>query len=904
MVILGVLIAVPFFLEAKIGDLIKNTVNKNINATLDFSEVNLSLLRSFPKVELRIQDLVLLTKGSFAGDTLLRSESIALEMGIKELLKNAEEPIVINSLILNGAVLKLKTDKQQNANYQIAKKEESNTKDKSDSGGFALGLEFFQLTDAAITYEDLSAGILLELKDLEHLGKGDLSMQISELETQTSGLLSFVLDSTNYLDNTPVILDARIGIDLKTETFSFLKNEGFINKLPLVFEGYVRNFEEKQEVDIKFKTPSSGFDNFLAVIPEAYARNIEDVKTTGIFNVEGEISGIMDDEHIPEFNIRIDARDASIKYPDLPKAIKNINMDMSITNTSGLAEDTFIEIDKASFAIENDRFEFSSRLTELMGNTKVKSHVVCNLDLANVSSAYPMPGAKDLKGLLDADINTSFDMESIEKKRYKNTVLDGYLKVNGLRYNSDILSGPLTIHTARMEFAPSRVILDDMNGQLGKTDFNIDGTIQNLLGFLFNDENITGSFRMISDTFDLGDFMTAESEVQTENKEAASGAEGAERKAEKIQIPAFLDCTIDARAGSVVYDNLILRNAKGQLRIMDQKAQLSNFESSLFDGSLNLNGFTNTKGETSDFQMQLGMTNLNLGNTFKSLELFRVLAPMAASLEGKLNSAINISGQLNDDFTPDLNTITGSVNAELLAMKLNPENSKIINALNSQLNFIEADKFDLKALKTVLSFKDGTVNVKPFTINYGDISIAVDGGHSFDKKLNYNLSIEVPRKYLGKEINSLIAQIDEKELQNLTLPVKANVGGFYDAPEINTDLSAGLKDLTSRLLAVQKQKLINKGTEKAGELLRGILSGDVDKTDSAGMVNKENAKINEVLGGIVAGQTEKKDSSNIKSDSTAKEDPVTKAAKGILGGILGGKKKNTNEPKAVKDTIN
>ena len=86
LLVLGVLIAVPFFLEAKIGDLIKNNVNKNINATLDFSEVNLSLLRSFPQAELRIQNLYLLTKGSYEGDTLFKSKSISLEMGIKELL--------------------------------------------------------------------------------------------------------------------------------------------------------------------------------------------------------------------------------------------------------------------------------------------------------------------------------------------------------------------------------------------------------------------------------------------------------------------------------------------------------------------------------------------------------------------------------------------------------------------------------------------------------------------------------------------------------------------------------------------------------------------------------------------------------------------------------------------------
>jgi hypothetical protein len=904
LIVFGVLIAAPFFLEAKIGDLIKNNVNKNINATLDFSEVDLSLLSSFPKAELQLHDLALLTKGSFKGDTLFKAKSIALEMGIKELLKGADEPILINSLILDKAVLKLKTDKQQNANYDISKEEKPKSKNESDASSFNLGLEFFQLKDSEIVYEDFNSGVLLDLNNLEHIGKGDLSLELSELQTQTRANVSFDLDSTRYLENTLVRLDALIGVDLKTGTYSFLKNEGFINNLPLVFEGFLKTLEEKQEVDIKFRTPSSEFHNFLAVIPEVYTQNIKDVKTTGNFNVDGEITGIIDDEHIPNFNIQIDARDASMKYPDLPRAIKNINMDIGIKNSSGLAEDTYIDIDNASFAIENDRFELSSRITQLMGNTKVQSHIVCNMNLANISSAYPMPQTLDIKGQLNADITTSFDMESIEKKKYENTELNGHLKVNELRYISDELSGPLAIDSAGVEFSPANVMLNNMNGQIGKTDFNINGTIKNLLGFLFNDEKVTGSFKMNSDTFDLGDFMSKEDIADSKKTDASISKEGSEFKTEKIQIPAFLDCIIDARAGSVVYDNLILRNVKGRLRIVDQRAELSNFESSLFDGNLNLNGFTSTKGETADFQMQLGMSNLNLADTFKSLELFRTLAPMAASLEGKLNSAINISGRLNDDFTPDLNTISGTVNTELLAIKLNPENSKIVNALNSQLNFIEADKFSLNTLKTVLSFKDGVVNVKPFTINYGDIAIAVDGSHSFDSKLNYNLNIEVPRKYLGKEINSLIARIDEKELDNLTLPVKAGVGGFYDAPKINTDLSAGIKDLTSRLLAVQKQKIINKGTEKAGELIGGILSTKASEKDSLGEASPENVKLNEVLGGVLAEQATNKDTSNINRDTMSTEDPVTKAAKGILGGILGGKEKSKNGSKDAEDSIN
>ena len=138
LLVLGVLIAIPFFLEAKIGDLIKANVNRNINGTLDFSGVDLSLLRSFPNAELRIQDLYILTDSPFEGDTLFKSKSISLEMGIKELFKGADEPIKIKSLTLDKAVLKLLTDKDQNTNYEIAREAESNSAKGDAPGGLLL----------------------------------------------------------------------------------------------------------------------------------------------------------------------------------------------------------------------------------------------------------------------------------------------------------------------------------------------------------------------------------------------------------------------------------------------------------------------------------------------------------------------------------------------------------------------------------------------------------------------------------------------------------------------------------------------------------------------------------------------------------------------------------------------
>ena len=897
LVFIGALIAAPFILEAKIGDILKNNVNKNVDATLDFSEANLSLVQSFPNAVVVLKGMSLINKEPFLGDTLFAAKQIDLKMGIGELFKGSGEAIAIKSLTVDGAQLNITIDSDGNASYDIGKSTDGASSNEASTEGFILDLQSYEINSSRIVYDDLESDIILLVDEIEHKGTGDLSLSKSEFETNTMALVSFSLDSTKYLNKNIIKLNALIGVDLEENKYTFLKNEALVNQLPLVFEGFVKLNEENQEVDINFKTQSSDFKNFLALLPETYSKNIENVQTTGECLVEGEFKGIVDEEHIPKFKIDIKSDNASFKYPDLPKTVRNIHLDLVLQNGTGITEDTYVEINKASFMIDEDKFNLTSKITELFGNMKVNAHLDGVLNLAKLSKAYPIPSDMNLSGMLNADITTAFDMVTIENKQYENTKTSGKLKLNDFEYDSSDFRNPVKIKTAAMTFNPATVTLNELQGTTGQTDFNLTGTIENLLGFMFNDEKVEGDFILNSNTFAVNDFMNDE----------ANNSDGTTDTGEQLKIPSFLDCNINATASTVIYDNLRLKDVKGNLRIVDEIAVLSNVSSTLFNGKVNFNGEVSTKNEVPTFAMNLGMDQLGIGESFKSLELFKVLAPVANALQGKMNSDIELSGSLNNDFTPNLKTITGKVLAELLSTQINADQAKVISAIGSKLNFISFDKLDLKGLKTALSFEDGTVKVKPFTIKYEDISINVDGSHTFDKKLNYKVTLDVPAKYLGAEVNKLIAKIDEKELAELTIPVVANIGGNYNNPQVATDLTSGVKNLTTKLIDIQKQKLINKGKDKAGELLGGILSGNSTQKDSATVLqqdlNKKAAK--DVLGGILGGTTQSKDSVGQEKDSlsTLKKDPVKDAAKSILGGLLGTKKKK-DTVKTQNDSIN
>lgn len=837
LVLIILIIITPFIFKGKIEQIIKNNINKNLNARLDFSETDISLIRNFPNASIRISDLSLVNYAPFQGDTLVSAKQVDLKMSLMELFNSEDEPMKLDYFAIDGAKVLVLVNKDGAANYDIAKETSPETKEEdANTTGFILKVDGYQITNSYFDYRDESSGMEFIINNLNHSGSGDLSAETSKLTTKTTAKVSFVMDSTAYLKNNSIDLDAVIGIDLANSKYTFLDNKLLINKLPLVFDGYVKLNEENQEVDISFATPSSDFKNFLALIPEEYSKNIEGVQTKGEFSVKGKVAGIVDDEHIPAFDIQMASDNAMFKYPDLPKSVDDISIKASVTNKTGITNDTEVNIENFAFRIDQDKFRGNAFINNVIENPKVKAELIGRINLANLSKAYPVDLDIPLSGILDADIKTAFDMNSIEQEQYQNTTNSGSLALTGFTYNSDMMANPLTINKTSLTFNTTTVNLNSFDAKSGSTDIQATGTIKNLLGYMFNDELLKGNFDITSNNFALSDFMVEE----TEEKPATGTAKTSTPAEEQIKIPDFLDATVTVKANKVQYDNLSLTNTKGTLLIKDETATLKDVSANLLGGTITLNGSASTKGSTPNFDMAMGINSFTISEAFKQLELLDALAPIASAIEGKLNSSLSLKGNLDSSLVPDLTTLSGNALAELLNTDVKAGQSKLLTALDSNLSFIDLENLNLKDLKAALKFENGKVNVSPFQLKYKDVTIDVSGSHGFDKTMSYQATFNVPAKYLGSDISKLISQLNETSVDNTIIPVTANISGTFTSPVVNTDVQQAVTNLTNQLIAKQKDKLVNKGKDKAEELIGNLLNGGNTNTPTAADTTKTN----------------------------------------------------------------
>ena len=867
LVLILLVILTPILFKGQIEKAVKNSINNSVNAKVEWEDLDLSLFSSFPDAELKLKNLSVINKTPFEGDTLATSEELALSLGIPQLFKGG--PYSINELALNRAYVNIKVDSLGNANYDIAKETAADTTAQASNGGNALSLDIqhYEINNSRINYLDESTKTFLRITDFNHYGNGDFTADKTNLETNTEAIVSFEFDSINYLNKNSLKLDADFEMDLANQKYTFLENEALINQLPLTFDGFVKINEENQELDLTFKTPSSDFKNFLAVIPETYAKNLDGVETTGDFTVNGMIKGIVDEEHIPMMDIAIKSDNASFKYPDLPKKVEDISIDAVLKNETGLLADTYVNLDQLDFRIDQDRFSAKGNFKNLMDNPLIDLTANGTLNLANLEKAYPLDLDMDLNGILNANLTTNFDMNSIEKEQYQNVKSSGRASISNFKYTSPEIPNDVNISKATLNFNTQKVTLEEMDIKSGQTDAKITGTLDNLMGYLFSNQQLKGRFNVQSNTFSVNDFMVAQTEEttnETENTSEEKETTPTPTGEEAIKIPSFLDARLDFNAKNVIYDNLTLKNTKGAVVIVDETASLENVSADIFGGNIGINGNVSTKNATPVFDMQLNLNRIDIVESFQNLELIQNLAPLAKALQGSLNTKINLSGNLTNELTPILTSLGGTAFAQIINAQVDTEKTPLLSKLDGQLNFINLDNLALKDLATNLKFNNGQIEVDPFNFNIKDINITAGGSHSFDNQMNYNLKLDIPAKYLGSEVGNGLASLTKTDLENTKVQLPIGLSGSFNSPQIQLNMKQAVTDLTQQIVAKQKDELKDKAKEEVGNKLKDLLGG-----------NKENTQT-----------TQDSTSTEEKSD----EDKVKEAAGKVLNGLFGKKK--------------
>jgi len=325
LVLIVSIIAAPFVFKGKIVQKIKDEANNNLNAKVDFGDFDLTLISSFPRFTLTIDNVSVANINEFEGDTLFSAKSLSVSLNLMSVIKGSEYDI--RSITLDHPRIKAHVLKDGKANYDIAKASADSAKPEAaaEPSKFNMKLKKLEIVDGNIIYDDKSLDYYMALEHFNHTLSGDFTQDNFVLSTLISSeKVTVAYGGVTYLNQVKSTVKADLDMDMPNFKFTFKENELSLNELSFGVDGWFAMPTDDYNMDLKFKANQSEFKNFLSLVPAVYSKDFASIKTSGKLAFDGFVKGIYNDKVMPAFALHLMITDAMFQYPSLPKPIKAI----------------------------------------------------------------------------------------------------------------------------------------------------------------------------------------------------------------------------------------------------------------------------------------------------------------------------------------------------------------------------------------------------------------------------------------------------------------------------------------------------------------------------------------------------------------------------------------------------
>lgn len=597
--LVGAIVAIPYFFKDDLVAAIKDTVNETMNATVDFEDVDISILRSFPNLTLTLSDLSVIGQGEFANLALYKAKETALTIDIKSAMNAKDGPISIKKIRLDQPEINVLVLPQGKANYDVTK--ETDVKENTETK-FNMNLDAYEIIDGHFVYDDRSINYFMEMEHLNHTGKGQFTESVFDLVTESKmDALTLKYGGMAYLSKVKMNLDATFNIDTKQSKYTLKENDLTLNNLKILVDGFIQLLpKDVMKMDMTFKAPGNEFKDLLSILPAAYIKDFEQVKSSGSFALNGFVKGRMGpDDEFPALKFVIDVKNGNVQYPGLPMGISAINLKTKINKSQGDLNKLVVNIPTFKMNIGEDPVEGYLRLSSPMVDPDIDAKVKGILNLANFAKAWPMDGVKSMSGIIDADIVLKAALSQLENGDYENVNMNGTMSIEEMVYAAADMP-MVQIQSAKMAFSPKYVDVPSFDMKIGKSDLKGSARIDNILAYISPKKTMKGTINIVSNSFDVNEWMTTEDATGTASVEST----------EEKPFDRF-DFKMDAQVGAITYDQYTLKKSIFKGHATSQKVKINRLSTHIGDSDLAGNGeLTNLFGYLFESETLHGTLNL------------------------------------------------------------------------------------------------------------------------------------------------------------------------------------------------------------------------------------------------------------------------------------------------------
>lgn len=448
---------------------------------------------------------------------------------------------------------------------------------------------------------------------------------------------------------------------------------------------------------------------------------------------------------------------------------------------------------EVNFAFENLSAEMDTISAEIIKPTGIANYYKPeNEENALLNLSYQSNGINAILGEY-ASVNTKFIRvlaSATQDTTQENPLLQWSPNVN-VNFNSgyiqlaDLLYD-VSIPQIKFDFTPEEFYIENSRFEIGNSDFNLKGSIQNFENYFKDEGLLTGELDFTSEKTDINQLMelvddlaedTTTTEEETPDAEMAEAADS-ESDADPFMVPKGIDITFNVNAETSYINNSQLNDLGGTLVCQDGILVLKEM------------GFTNDAGRillTAIYRperrnhlytgVDLHFLDVNISEMLEIIPELDTVVPMLKSFAGRAECHIAGEMYLKSNYEIKYSTLRGAlaIEGDDLVLLDNETFDKISNKLmfnNKTENVIDSMDMQLTVFRK-------EVDLYPFLIHMDKYKAVVSGRYNLDQRYDAHIETLAPVRLALQVKNDpenpkeLDYELVKKKYKNMYKPEKA-----------------------------------------------------------------------------------------------------------------------------------
>ncbi|PGH37743.1 MAG: hypothetical protein CRN43_19330 [Candidatus Nephrothrix sp. EaCA] len=798
-------ILVPIVFKDDIKALIDKEIAKSVNADVKYNadDFSLSLFRHFPAVSVEMKNLSVYNREPFLDNKLFGMERLDVSLNLKDLIFG--NGIRVKGISLIKPEINVKVLKDGRASWDIAVPSADTVKTApSEPSQFSFGIDHWEIVDGHILYDDASIPFRSDVKGFNHSGNGDFTEKAFDLTAKsTIDSLSVAFAGVEYLSNKHLQLDIVIGISEEFTRYAFKENIIKMNDFSMNCDGWFKMNPNDFDMDIKFGSPENTFKSLLSLVPGIYTKSFKDIETSGDLKFGGFLKGKMAGKQLPAFNFALQVKDAMFKYPSLPVAVRNINVDLSVDNPVGIVENTLVNLKNLHLELGNNPVD-AKCLIENLKNYKMNGELTAKLNLAELTKMFPLD-SMELKGNYSLHARAEGIYDSLNKIIPKidadMTLSNGYVKSGAFPMPLENVQVAAHIKNATGFMAQTVADINNFSMVLDGEPFGGSAVLQNLDDYTWDIKAKGGiDLAKMTKIFPL-EGMTIAGKVKADLATKGKFSDVQAKRFEKLPT-----------AG-----NATLKDFSYTAKDLPYKVTLSQAAADFNPQRIELKDTKGTIGN-SDFAVSGAVTNY-IGYVFGK-----------ETIKGNLNFGSN-NLDMNEFMTEDPKAAKDKPKTDTTAMSAFPVPENIDFVLHADVKTAKMLTYVITQANGDIIVRDGIANLSDLKFNMLDGSFVMNGTYQAKdiKHPKYDMKLKIADLSIAQAAANF-------ELVKKYVPIAGLVTGkfstdFSISGELKKDMMPNLATVTGGGLLKVAQAALTKS-----KLIAGVTAlSKLDNTDNVSL---------------------------------------------------------------------